>query len=152
MPRGGWVYILNNRPFGILRRSDSSLPDWLGGTQLDKFMECGRRRSNRPKLRQEAGMIVENYALCDALLFLHSVLLIGGPIVLFRRGWPIAGGLVSLAATILPIAGQTWFTDSESPGLGLLFMVEVPCAFAILVAGVCLTTARLIRRLRTLLT
>ncbi len=94
-------------------------------------------------------MIFESYPLFYAVFLLHYVLLIGAPVLLFRSGWPVTGGLISLASTVLPIAGQTWFTDSDMPGCGLLLMVEAPLAFLVLLIGVGLSATKLVQRRRS---
>lgn len=91
-------------------------------------------------------MIVNSMALFYAIFLLHFFLLVGGPILLFRRGRFITGGVVALASTPLPILGQTWFTDSDSPALGALLMVEVPLAAIVLIVGITFSVTRLIRR------
>ncbi|HEX7819347.1 MAG TPA: hypothetical protein VF463_01870 [Sphingobium sp.] len=87
-------------------------------------------------------VIVESWSLYNLILVAHLVLYIGAPIWLFKQGWPILGGVVMVGSTILPIAGQTWFTDSESPAFGLLIMVELPFALIVLLVGTGISLAR----------
>jgi hypothetical protein len=69
------------------------------------------------------------------MLISHWVVFLCAPIVLFRAGWPITGGIVMLTSTLMPIIGQILFTDSDAPGLLFLLMMEVPIAgFALVVA------------------
>jgi hypothetical protein len=98
---------------------------------------------------EERGVIVQSWPLYTTILWAHWVIYLGGPIVLFWAGWPILGGLVMLAATVMPVAGQIWFTDSEAPGLGFLMILEVPPAILVLLIGVGLSTTKLVRKLRT---
>ena len=93
-------------------------------------------------------MITLSWPLYYAMLYAHWVLFLVAPIALFRLGWFATGGLVMLIATLMPIAGQTWFTDSDAPGLGLLLMVELPIAALVLLAGIGMSVARLVRRWR----
>jgi hypothetical protein len=69
------------------------------------------------------------------------------PILLFRAGWPIAGGLAMIVASLMPLAGQIWFTDSDAPGLGLLLMLEFPPGCIVTIVGIGMTITRLIKRL-----
>lgn len=89
-------------------------------------------------------VIMESWTLYYLTLFVHMTLYIVAPVWLFRQGWPITGGLIMVASTILPIGGQTWFTDSESPAFGLLIIVELPLAVIVLLIGVLLTISRLV--------
>lgn len=91
-------------------------------------------------------VIGESWALYNLTLITHLILYIAAPLFLFKRGWPIAGGLVMVASTILPIGGQTWFTDSESPAFGLLLMVELPLALVVLLIGVAVTSSRVMKK------
>jgi hypothetical protein len=89
-------------------------------------------------------MIADSPPLFLATFFLHFLLFVGAPMVLFRRGWPISGALISLASTLLPIGCQTWFTDSDSPGLSFLLMLELPIALLILVAAVVMASLKIL--------
>jgi hypothetical protein len=71
----------------------------------------------------------------DAMIIAHSVIFIFAPILLFRAGWPLSGGVIMALSTLMPIAGQVWFTDSDSPGLGFLLLMELPIAGLVLLAG-----------------
>lgn len=89
-------------------------------------------------------VIADSWALYNITLLMHVLLYFGGPVLLFRSGWPVAGGVVMLASTILPLAAQTWFTDSDVPGFAFLLMVEVPLALLALIAGCILSIVRLV--------
>ena len=91
-------------------------------------------------------MITLSWPLFYAMFFSHWVIFIAAPIVLFKVRWPIAGGTLMLLSTFMPITGQIWFTDSDSPGLGLLLMLELPIAAAVFLAGVVTTLTRFFRR------
>jgi len=93
-------------------------------------------------------VIMDSSALYYLTVLTHFGLYIIAPIWLFVRGWPIVGGVVMLASTILPIAGQIWFTNSEMPGFGLLLVVEFPLALMVLLIGVVVTLSRWFTRRR----
>lgn len=93
-------------------------------------------------------IILESWALYNLTLLVHFLLYVAAPIILFKRGWPIAGGLVMVASTVLPIGGQTWFTDSDFPGFGLLLMMELPLATLVLLTGSVVSASRLLRERR----
>lgn len=93
-------------------------------------------------------VIVESWALYNLTLLVHLFLYLAAPTLLFKRGWPIVGGLVMVASTILPIGGQTWFTESDSPGFGLLLMVELPLAVLVLLIGVAISASRSLKEWR----
>lgn len=90
-------------------------------------------------------VIVESWTLYNLTLLVHFVLYLAAPILLFKRGWPVAGGLVMVASTILPISGQTWFTDSDSPAFGFLLMVELPLAVLVLLTGLAMSASRFLK-------
>ena len=94
-------------------------------------------------------MIVMNQPLFWAMLFAHWAIFIFAPIVLFRAGWPVSGGVIMLLSTLMPIAGQVWFTDSDAPGLGLLLMVEVLIAGFVLLAGITMSVTAIVRGRRS---
>jgi hypothetical protein len=87
-------------------------------------------------------VIIESWPLYNLTLVAHLVMYMAAPVWLFKRGWPITGGVVMAVSTILPIAGQTWFTDSESPAFGLLIMVELPFALLVVLVGIAISIAR----------
>lgn len=114
------------------------------GTQITQQDAAnGGRRA-----RGEVGMLVNSPALYFAILLLHFVAYLTAPVVLFRRGWPIAAGVAMLVSALLPIAGQVWFTDSDAPGLAFLLMLEAPPALLVLAVGIGITATRTIKRLR----
>ena len=86
--------------------------------------------------------ITESWTLFYVTLASHFLLFFGAPVVLFKLRWPVAGGLAMLLSTLLPIAGQTWFTDSDAPGLAFLLMLEFPLAVLILAVGICVSIHR----------
>jgi hypothetical protein len=93
-------------------------------------------------------VIMESWPLYNLMLVDHLVLYMAAPIWLFKRGWSIIGGLVMVSSTILPIAGQTWFTDSDSPAFGLLIMLELPFAAIVLLVGIGISVARWVAKWR----
>ena len=87
-------------------------------------------------------MIYESTNLYLLTLLGHFALFLMVPVILFRSGWPVLAGIVMMASTLLPIAGQTWFTDSEMPGLAFLLMFEAPISLLVFVAGVVVSITR----------
>ncbi len=87
-------------------------------------------------------MIYESTTLYLLTLLAHFALFLIVPVILFRNGWPVFAGIVMMASTLLPLAGQTWFTDSEMPGLAFLLMFEAPIALLVFVAGVAVSITR----------
>mgnify|MGYP000747650313 CR=1 FL=1 len=79
--------------------------------------------------------IIESWPLFQAMFWSHWLFYVGGPIVLFRSGHPVAGGIVMLIASIMPLAGQAWFTNSDAVGLGFLLMLEFPIAALVFAIG-----------------
>jgi hypothetical protein len=76
----------------------------------------------------------------------HFVLYIAGPIWAFSRGRYVLAGLAMLLASLMPIAGQVWFTDSDSPALGLLLLFEAPLAFVAIALGLAFHISRWLGR------
>jgi hypothetical protein len=93
-------------------------------------------------------VVSENWTLFNLTVALHVLLYVGGPIALFILRRPIAGGGVMLASTLLPISAQTWFTHSDSPAFGLLFIIEAPLALFVLMVGIISSTSRWLKRPR----
>ena len=69
--------------------------------------------------------------------------------VLWRGGSVLRAGLFMLAATFLPLLWQSWFTDSDAPGFGLLFMVMAPMPLLVIAIGLCIVLVRRITRTST---
>lgn len=86
-------------------------------------------------------MIVASWPLFYAMLYSHWVILVFAPILLFRAGWYVTGGIIMLLSTLMPLAGQVWFTDSDAPGLAFLLMIEAPAAILVLLAGIAMKFA-----------
>ena len=80
------------------------------------------------------------------MLYSHWAIFIVSPIVLFKVGWPITGGVVMLLSTLMPIVGQVWFTDSDAPGLVFLLMIEAPIAAFVLFVAIAMKVSRLIQK------
>ena len=93
-------------------------------------------------------MIAVSWPMYYAMLYAHWVIFIFAPIALFRAGWPVTGGLIMALSTLMPIAGQVWFTDSDAPGLVFLLMMEVPIAALALLAGIAMKVTPLVDRRR----
>ena len=93
-------------------------------------------------------MLPASWPMYYAMLYAHWAIFIVAPIAMFRAGWPVTGGLIMLLSTLMPIAGQVWFTDSDAPGLAFLLMMEVPIAALVLVAGIAVKVTALIGRRR----
>jgi hypothetical protein len=87
-------------------------------------------------------MIYDSASLYLLVLIAHFAVFVIVPVVLFRAGWPTLAGIVMVISTLLPIAGQTWLTDSEMPGAALLLMFEAPVALIVLVAGLAVSIRR----------
>ena len=93
-------------------------------------------------------MLAASWPMYYAMLYAHWAIFIVAPIALFRAGWPVTGGLIMLLSTLMPIAGQVWFTNSDAPGLVFLLMMEVPIAAVVLVVGIAMKVTALISRRR----
>ena len=91
--------------------------------------------------------IIESRALYEAMLYGHWIVFVLGPVILFKCGHPIAGGVVMLLATMMPLAGQAWFTDSDAYGLAFLLFLEAPIALLVLLVGLAIGLPRIYRRL-----
>lgn len=94
-------------------------------------------------------MIASSWPMYYAMLYGHWAMFIFAPVALFKAGWPVTGGLVMLLSTLMPIAGQVWFTDSDAPGLLLLLIIELPMAAMVLLAGTAMQLSALLRRRST---
>jgi hypothetical protein len=84
-----------------------------------------------------------SWPLYYTMLVGHFVLFFVAPIVLFRFRCPIIGGVIMLASTMMPIAGQALFTDSDSAGLAFLLLFEFPVACIVFVAGLIIGLRRI---------
>ena len=93
-------------------------------------------------------MIAVSWPIFYAILYAHWAIFIVAPIALFRAGWPVSGGLFMLLSTLMPIAGQVWFTDSDAPGLAFLLMIELPIAALVLLAAIAMQVTALLNRRR----
>ena len=89
--------------------------------------------------------MVASWPLFYAMLCLHWVIFVFAPILLFRAGWHVMGGVIMLLSTLMPLAGQVWFTDSDAPGLAFLLMIEAPAGMLVLLAGVAVKVAAFVR-------
>ena len=94
-------------------------------------------------------MLAASWPMYYAMLYAHWAIFIVAPIALFRAGWPVTGGLIMLLSTLMPIAGQVWFTDSDAPGFAFLLMMEVPIAALVLVAGIGMKVSAFMGRQRS---
>jgi len=94
-------------------------------------------------------MVIQSQALLIAVFLLHLLIYIGAPLLLFILRRPILGGLLMLLSLPLPILGQVWFSDSDSPAFGVLLILELPIAILVLMAGIIVSATRWIRRRRT---
>ena len=93
-------------------------------------------------------MIAVSWPIFYAILYAHWAIFIVAPIALFRAGWPVSGGLIMLLSTLMPIAGQVWFTNSDAPGLVFLLMIEVTVGMLVLLAGVAVKVVAFVREQR----
>lgn len=93
-------------------------------------------------------MTASSWPMYYAMLYGHWVIFIFAPVALFKAGWPVTGGLVMLLSTLMPIAGQVWFTDSDAPGLVFLLILELPMAAMVLLAGIAMQLTALLNRRR----
>ncbi len=84
-----------------------------------------------------------SWPLYYTMLIGHWVLFFLAPILLFKARHPIIGGAVMLASTMMPIAGQDLFTDSDSPGLAFLLFFEFPVACVVFIVGLMIGLPRL---------
>ena len=92
-------------------------------------------------------MIYESTNLYLLVLLAHFALFLIVPVILFRKGRPVLASIVMMASTLLPIAGQACFTDSDMPGSGFLLLVEAPIALLVFIAGVAVSITQLCSRL-----
>ena len=92
--------------------------------------------------------MVASWPLFYAMLCLHWVIFVFAPILLFRAGWHVMGGVIKLLSTLMPLAGQVWFTNSDAPGLVFLLMIEVPVGMLVLLAGVAVKVVAFVREQR----
>jgi hypothetical protein len=94
-------------------------------------------------------MVAVSWPLYYAMLYAHWVLFAFAPIVLFRAGWHVTGGVIMLLSTLMPIAGQVWFTDSDAPGLAFLLMIEAPIAGLVLQVGIAMKVTAVVNGRRS---
>ncbi|MDQ3520085.1 MAG: hypothetical protein M3466_16995 [Gemmatimonadota bacterium] len=74
-----------------------------------------------------------------------AIYLIGG-IWLLIKGRPIRAGLVMTLASLIPLAWQLNFTESDAKGFGLLLLLMLPPASGIILAGLVWRTYRTLER------